>query len=165
MLRPSPDRLLCLKARAPCALRFIPLADLISAFLAVDDAFIEYFGYCGRTMTPLSLKFFFLLALGCPFLAQADTTRSTAAPSADRQRELLHLVRQDCGSCHGLTLLGGLGPSLRPESLRDKPLESLVASIYRGRPGTPMPPWERFISEQEARWLVEQLLAGRVGTR
>ena len=31
-------------------------------------------------------------------------------PSAARQDELLHLLRQDCGSCHGLTLRGGLGP-------------------------------------------------------
>ena len=116
-------------------------------------------------MTHLSLKLLFLVALGCPFFVLAETTLSTDVPSADRQRELLHLVRQDCGSCHGLTLQGGLGPSLRPESLQDKPLESLVATIYRGRPGTPMPPWERFLSEQEARWLVERLLDGRIEAR
>lgn len=116
-------------------------------------------------MTHLSLKFLFLVALGCPFLVKAETMLSTAVPSADRQRELLHLVKQDCGSCHGLTLQGGLGPSLRPESLQDKPLESLVATIHRGRPGTPMPPWERFLSEQEARWLVERLLDGRIEAR
>lgn len=81
-------------------------------------------------------------------------------PSAARQRELVHLVRQDCGSCHGMTLQGGLGPSLTPEALRDKPVDSLVATIHGGRPGTPMPPWHRFLSEVEARWIVEQLLAG-----
>ncbi|HMW17316.1 MAG TPA: cytochrome c [Accumulibacter sp.] len=79
-------------------------------------------------------------------------------PTIDRQRELTHLVRQDCGSCHGLTLHGGLGPSLRASALKDKPIEALVATIYRGRPGTPMPPWQQFISENESRWIVEQLL-------
>jgi cytochrome c55X len=81
-------------------------------------------------------------------------------PSPARQRELVHLVRQDCGSCHGMTLQGGLGPSLTPEALRDKPADSLVATIHGGRPGTPMPPWHRFVSEAEARWIVEQLLVG-----
>lgn len=82
------------------------------------------------------------------------------APSAERQREIVHLVRQDCGSCHGMTLQGGLGPSLKPEALRDKPVESLVATIHGGRPGTPMPPWHRFLTEAEAQWIVEQLLQG-----
>ena len=81
-------------------------------------------------------------------------------PTPERHRELVHLVRQDCGSCHGMTLRGGLGPSLRPEALRDKPVESLVATIYNGRPGTPMPPWRRFLTEAEATWIVEQLISG-----
>lgn len=82
------------------------------------------------------------------------------APGAERQREIVHLVRQDCGSCHGMTLQGGLGPSLKPEALRGKPVESLVATIYGGRPGTPMPPWHRFLTEAEAAWVVEQLMQG-----
>ncbi|WP_313952121.1 cytochrome c [Accumulibacter sp.] len=90
----------------------------------------------------------------------AEPVRESIAPSAERQKQLVHLVRQDCGSCHGMTLQGGLGPSLLPEALRDKPLESLVATIHGGRPGTPMPPWHRFLSEAEAQWIVEQLLAG-----
>ncbi len=36
------------------------------------------------------------------------------APEAQRARELIHIVRQDCGSCHGLTLAGGLGALSRP---------------------------------------------------
>jgi cytochrome c55X len=32
------------------------------------------------------------------------------APDAARQHELIRMVRQDCGSCHGLHLTGGLGP-------------------------------------------------------
>ena len=91
---------------------------------------------------------------------QADVLAPAGVPDAGRQRELVHLVRQDCGSCHGMTLAGGLGPSLKPEALRDKPLESLIATIHAGRPGTPMPPWHRFLSEAEARWIVEQLISG-----
>jgi cytochrome c55X len=71
-------------------------------------------------------------------------------PDAVRQKELVRLVRQDCGSCHGMTLGGGLGPALLPETLHDKPAESLAATIYYGRPGTPMPPWKQFMSEAEA---------------
>jgi len=92
--------------------------------------------------------------------AQADAPAPTDGPGAERRRELVHLVRQDCGSCHGMTLNGGLGPSLKPEALRDKPVDSLVATIHGGRPGTPMPPWHRFLSEAEARWIVDQLLLG-----
>ena len=83
-------------------------------------------------------------------------------PSPLRQRELLHLLRQDCGSCHGLTLKGGLGPALTAEALRSRPAESLVATIVSGRAGTAMPPWNRFMSEIEAQWLVERMRAGAV---
>jgi cytochrome c55X len=77
-----------------------------------------------------------------------------------RQRELVQLVRNDCGSCHGLTLKGGLGSALLPESLREKPTEGLRETILRGRTGTAMPPWSAFISEIEANWIVEQLMKG-----
>ena len=36
----------------------------------------------------------------------------------------------------------------------------LAFTILRGRPGTPMPPWNRFVTEPEARWIVEQLVKG-----
>ena len=85
---------------------------------------------------------------------------ATAEPSAARQQELIHLVRQDCGSCHGMTLQGGLGPALLPATLADKPAEGLVATIIGGRPGTPMPPWHRFLAEDEAQWIVAKLMAG-----
>ena len=83
-----------------------------------------------------------------------------AAPDVFRQKELVRLVRQDCGSCHGMTLQGGLGPALLPANLEEKPFESLVATIYYGRPGTPMPPWKQFMSEAEAAWIVEKLMGG-----
>jgi cytochrome c55X len=81
-------------------------------------------------------------------------------PGSARQTELVRLVRQDCGSCHGMTLAGGLGPALLPAVLRDKPADSLVATVLYGRPGTPMPPWGAFLNENEARWIVDKLLKG-----
>ena len=56
-----------------------------------------------------------------------------------------------------MTLKGGLGPALLPETLRDKPDDGLVATIYGGRPGTPMPPWQQFMTEAEAGWIVVKL--------
>ncbi|MDP2783532.1 MAG: cytochrome c [Sulfurimicrobium sp.] len=82
------------------------------------------------------------------------------SPGLQRQKELVRLVRQDCGSCHGMTLAGGLGPALLPAALAGKPGESLVATVLYGRPGTPMPPWGAFLNEEEAKWVVEMLLKG-----
>ena len=81
-------------------------------------------------------------------------------PSAQRQQELVRMVRQDCGSCHGLRLTGGLGPALTREALADKALDSLAATIYSGRPGTPMAPWKAMVNEAEALWIAQQLMAG-----
>lgn len=80
-------------------------------------------------------------------------------PPAERQKELVRLVRQDCGSCHGMLLNGGLGPALLPATLKDKPVEGLVATIIGGRPGTAMPPWKQFVSEAEAHWIVDKLMS------
>ncbi|MGR2689738.1 c-type cytochrome [Pelomicrobium sp. P1] len=82
------------------------------------------------------------------------------APSPARQGELLALLRHDCGSCHGLTLRGGLGPPLLPSALSGKDPQGLAAAILHGRPGTAMPPWSRFLSEDEAAWLAHRLLEG-----
>ena len=88
----------------------------------------------------------------------------TSAPAPARQQELLRLLRQDCGSCHGMRLTGGLGPALTPEALSARPEAGLVATIVAGRPGTAMPPWRRFLSEAEAQWLVVRLVSGDVET-
>ncbi len=85
---------------------------------------------------------------------------SAAQPGPERQQELLHLLRHDCGSCHGMQLKGGLGPPLLPEALTDKPAEMLRATILIGRAGTPMPPWWGILSEAEAEWLVNLLKEG-----
>ena len=83
-----------------------------------------------------------------------------AAPGAARQQSLIRMVRQDCGSCHGMRLTGGLGPPLTREALADRPLEVVIASIVHGRPGTPMPPWKTMLNEPDAVWIAQQLRAG-----
>jgi cytochrome c55X len=93
------------------------------------------------------------------------TATASADLSAARQRELLALLKQDCGSCHGMTLQGGLGPPLTPSALADKPPDLLQAVILGGRPGTPMPPWRPFLSEHEAGWLVDTLKRGTVDAK
>ncbi len=93
-------------------------------------------------------------------MAEAGAAENVAPPSPERRATLVHIVRQDCGSCHGLTLKGGLGPALLPETLADKPVESLAATIIHGRPGTPMPPFLGIVSDAEAQWIVERLVAG-----
>lgn len=88
--------------------------------------------------------------------------RSGAAAdlSPARQTELRYLLEHDCGSCHGLTLKGGLGPALTVDALADKPAEFLHLTILHGRPGTAMPPWRGLLSEAESRWLADLLLSG-----
>ena len=101
-----------------------------------------------------------ILALGGLGAGSLALAQEPPAPSPERTRELVRMVRQDCGSCHGLTLRGGLGLPLLPETLRDKPPEGLKQTILMGRPGTAMPPWKAFLSEAEADWIVAQLLRG-----
>jgi cytochrome c55X len=79
---------------------------------------------------------------------------------AAREAYLANLLTQDCGSCHGLTMKGGLGPSLLPEALAERDDAVLVEAILDGRPGTPMPPWRFELSAQEAAWLVKRLREG-----
>lgn len=97
-----------------------------------------------------------------PALALLGAT--TSAFSDDiapvRQTELIRLVRQDCGSCHGLKLTGGLGPPLAAAALAGKPAEFLKYTILYGRSGTPMPPWRAFLTEADAQWIATRLLEG-----
>jgi len=79
-------------------------------------------------------------------------------PLPVRQAELRNMLKHDCGSCHGLTLKGGLGPPLLAQDLVNKPDDYLIAIIQNGRKGTAMPPWKPFISADETRWLVQELL-------
>jgi cytochrome c55X len=85
---------------------------------------------------------------------------AVAAPDATRQAELLHLLRHDCGACHGMTLRGGLGPALTAERLAPLPADVLRFTVLNGRRGTAMPPWRGLLTEDEVGWLVDQLRAG-----
>ena len=78
--------------------------------------------------------------------------------SPQRQQELSYMVRQDCGSCHGMTLKGGLGPALLTERLAKFPKQYLIDTIKYGRPGTAMPPWLPILTEEEIQWIVTWLL-------
>jgi len=83
-----------------------------------------------------------------------------AEPTADRQSILMHRLKHDCGSCHGMTMKGGLGPALLPSRLATRSDEVLVDIILDGVPGTPMPPWDFEINREEAGWLVRQMKRG-----
>ena len=77
--------------------------------------------------------------------------------SNERKQELAYLLEQDCGSCHGLTLKGGLGSPLTAEALQGKPSDYLFAIIRNGVPGTPMPPWSALLDDDDIRWIVQLL--------
>lgn len=94
-----------------------------------------------------------LLLLALPVLALP----AAAEVTPQRARELEHLVLQDCGSCHGLTMRGGLGSPLTPEALAPAAPESLAAIILDGLPGTAMPRWRPLLSEQDALWIADYL--------
>lgn len=90
------------------------------------------------------------LLAGSAWVAQAGEAQNPEA--------LKRLVHQDCGSCHGLTLKGGLGPDLRPQSLEHYEVEGLAAVILYGIPGTAMPPWSPLITSDTANWIAQYLL-------
>lgn len=90
-------------------------------------------------------------------LAVAAVAASERSPDAEK---LTHLVRQDCGGCHGLTLKGGLGKPLTAEHLEQWNRDQLTSIILNGVPGTPMPGWRALMSEDEARWIADLLKRG-----
>jgi cytochrome c55X len=100
-----------------------------------------------------------LIWLALSFMVAAPLAASDQL-SGDRQQELHNVLIQDCGSCHGLTMHGGLGPALLPDRLAGKSIEYLSSVILNGRPGTAMPAWRSLLSPAEARWMASQLLQG-----
>lgn len=95
-----------------------------------------------------------MAALGAVLVVLAVPAMS-AEPDPEALRRLVH---QDCGSCHGLALTGGLGPDIRAKSLAAYDPEILQTVILDGIPGTPMPPWRPLLSEAEAAWIADYLL-------
>jgi cytochrome c55X len=107
------------------------------------------------------IKAMFLLFFMVPNEGYANDNSLTN----ERQSELTHIVKQDCGSCHGMTLKGGLGPALLVENLQNKPVLFIQNTILYGRPGTAMPPWKTLLTEQEALWIAEQLKLGNISNK
>ena len=117
---------------------------------------IKYVRYAVRLAAVAATGLAVLSVVSLVALAAAPAGAS-ADPSPQRESELRNLLTQDCGSCHGLTLAGGLGPPLQAKDLAAKPPEYLAAVILYGRPGTAMPPWRPFLSDAEATWLATLL--------
>ena len=96
------------------------------------------------------------LAVIVPVLVAAIP--AIAEVAAPRAKALEHMVIQDCGSCHGLTMKGGLGKPLTATALEGAAPEALATIILDGVPGTAMPPWRPLLSEEEAVWIARYLL-------
>ncbi len=108
----------------------------------------------GRFSPPRGRSLPSVLLTSAVLLATTAFAADTLDPNA-----LKRLVHQDCGSCHGLSLKGGLGPDLRSETLEHYDAEILTGVILDGIPDTAMPPWRPLISEEEAEWIARYLLA------
>ena len=100
---------------------------------------------------PRGLALLLMIVAG-PVLAEVPAERAAA---------LEHMVIQDCGSCHGLTMKGGLGSPLTVEALAHAEPEGLALIILDGVPGTAMPPWRPLITEDEAMWIANYLKNGK----
>lgn len=105
-----------------------------------------------------------LLPLACSLVVAGAVLAGTAMAdeklSSSRKDELTNLIRQDCGSCHGMTLKGGLGKPLLPRDLKEFTQSELAYLILEGVPDTPMPPWKELLSKAEADWIAMRLKKG-----
>ena len=70
--------------------------------------------------------------------------------SPERQASLRSLLHQECGSCHGLKLNGGLGPALTSDALQGQSAAQVALTIMHG--------WNRFLHPSESLWLADFLL-------
>ncbi|MBF0380827.1 MAG: cytochrome c [Magnetococcales bacterium] len=104
------------------------------------------------------LRIFLLLIFALSF---SNSTKSHAEElTSQRQAALIHMLKHDCGSCHGLTMKGGLGPPLTPDALAGKDMDILSDTVFYGLPERAMPPWEGMLSREEIVWLIKQLKKG-----
>lgn len=106
------------------------------------------------------MKLTILLILYLSYFISNLAFASQKEISTIRKNEISHIVKQDCGSCHGMTLKGGLGTAILPEDLINKPVDFLSYTIMNGRPGTAMPPWKAIFTQSEAHWIAQQLKQG-----
>lgn len=101
------------------------------------------------------------IALICAIALLVPPAAARAEITPARAAKLENMVLQDCGSCHGLTMKGGLGRPLTAAALSHAGAEGLAGIILDGIPGTAMPPWRPLLSEEEAIWIAEYLLKDR----
>ena len=97
-------------------------------------------------------------AIACAAAALLSSAATAAEVSAERRAELERLVVQDCGSCHGMRLTGGLGAPITPAALAGRARSDIRTVIHDGLPGTAMPPWRPLISEADADWIAEAVV-------
>jgi len=83
------------------------------------------------------------------------------AISTDRQLELRNFLEQDCGSCHGMNLQGGLGTPLTSQALINKTNDFLKTIILHGKPNTAMPAWKSLLKEEEVDFIIQLLRRGK----
>ena len=76
-------------------------------------------------------------------------------PPVERQAQLLHLLRHDCGSCHGLDHAGWLGPALSPQALAGKDDQVLTEIVLDGVPGHAYAAMAFELSRDEAAWMID----------
>lgn len=93
-------------------------------------------------------------------LCMTTAVASAEEPGALRKAELRNLILQDCGSCHGMTLKGGLGGPLLPSDLDGVEAAAIASIVLDGVPGKPMPPWRGLLSDTDALWIAKTLKAG-----
>ena len=121
------------------------------------------FSYRDAIKQLLEISLFTLLVIMLTIPAAMLLSKSANASqiiNAQRQSELKNILLQDCGSCHGMTLKGGLGPALTKDALSRKPRDLIYTTISEGRPGTPMPPWKTLLAKNEINWIVDTLYQG-----
>lgn len=100
------------------------------------------------------------LLISLSLLCAGGTAGSSDGIGSKRASELERLVRHDCGSCHGMSLKGGLGPDIRPDRWVGVPEDVIAAIVLDGLPGTAMPPWRPLLSDADARWIAFYLKGG-----
>ncbi|MEE9319704.1 MAG: cytochrome c [Granulosicoccus sp.] len=98
-----------------------------------------------------------IVCLVLPLLLSSSFALFADDIDAKRSAELRNLLYQDCGSCHGMRLTGGLGPALTLDIMKTRPREYLFATIRDGRPETPMPAWQNLLNDADINWLVTYL--------
>jgi cytochrome c55X len=89
-------------------------------------------------------------------LALAATLAAIPALAGEGS-SLERMVIQDCGSCHGLTMKGGLGRPLTPHALQHFDEAAIANIILDGIPGTAMPKWRPLLNEDQAMWMAHYL--------